>query len=699
MMSSATPNRLAEETSPYLLQHADNPVDWYPWGEAALCRSRSEDKPILLSIGYSACHWCHVMAHESFEDPAIAAIMNAHFVNVKVDREERPDIDRIYQTAHHLLTQRGGGWPLTLFLTPDQVPFFAGTYFPKSAHYGLPGFPELLQRLAEIYRERRDDIDQQNAELLGMLAQLGNRALAETPLNAMAIDRARAELSRHYDPTWGGFEAAPKFPHTASLTRLLRHWSSARLDGRDDEQALGMALHTLERMAEGGIFDHLGGGFARYSVDERWMIPHFEKMLYDNGPLLALYAQAHAATGRTDFRTVAEETAAWVMREMQAPEGGYYSSLDADSEGEEGRFYAWTRETVRDTVGEAGYPLFAARYGLDGPANFEGRWHLVGARPLAEAAAAAGFDEAAATARLTAAREHLFALRETRIRPGLDDKILTAWNALMIRGMAIAARHLNRPGYAQSAERALSFIREVLWRDGRLLATCKDGHAHLPAYLDDYAFLIDALLELLQLRWRSDEADFARTLADTLLAHFEDGEHGGFYFTADDHENLIQRPKPMADEAMPSGYGVATRALIRLGHLLGEPRYLEAADRALAAASGAIDQAPSAHCSLLDALEEQLNPTSLVILRGPSEALAPWLARSLTPFAPSRLAFAIPADADDLPAALADKPSGTTPRAYYCHGAHCAPVIDRLESLNAALREDEPAADDAAKPT
>ncbi|OBS08532.1 Thymidylate kinase [Acidihalobacter prosperus] len=667
-------------------------MDWYPWGEEALTRAREEDKPILLSIGYSACHWCHVMAHESFEDPAIAAVMNAHFINIKVDREERPDIDRIYQTAHYLLTQRGGGWPLTVFLTPDQSPFFAGTYFPKAARYGLPGFPELLGRLADIYRDRRADIDQQNAQLLGMLGRLGHGEPADAPLSAMLIDRARAELARHYDRAWGGFEAAPKFPHTASLNRLLRHWSATRLDGHEDSEALHMALHTLERMAEGGLFDHLGGGFARYSVDERWAIPHFEKMLYDNGPLLALYAQAHAITGGEDFRAAAEATARWVMREMQAPEGGYYSSLDADSEGEEGRYYVWTREAVREAVGETDFPLFAARHGLDSTPNFEGRWHLVGARPLAEAAATAGLDEATAAAHLAAARERLFALRETRVRPGLDDKILTAWNALMIRGMAIAARHLERPEYADSAERALDFVRGTLWREGRLLATCKNGHAHLPAYLDDYAFLIDALLELLQLRWRSEDAEFARALAEVLLARFEDGERGGFYFTADDHETLIQRPKPMADEAMPSGYGVATRALIRLGHLLGEPRYLEAAERALAAASGAIDQAPSAHCSLLDALEEQLSPTRLVILRGPGGMLAPWQARCLRPFAPARLAFAIPSTTESLPEALASKPAADMPQAFYCRGPQCAPAIGELPALDDALRADEPGA-------
>ncbi len=376
-------NRLDKETSPYLQQHADNPVDWYPWGEEALSRARDEDRPILLSIGYSACHWCHVMAHESFEDPEIARVMNELFVNIKVDREERPDLDRIYQTAHALLSERTGGWPLTVFLTPDQTPFFAGTYFPRESRYGLPGFPELLQRIEELYRTRRADIDQQNTSLREALGRIEARAaMSDAHLDATALDRARGELAKSFDRTHGGFGAAPKFPHPPMLNRLLRHWAATARDGRDDEPALHMVRFSLERMAEGGLYDHLGGGFARYSVDDHWMIPHFEKMLYDNGPLLALYAEAHAATGDPALARIAEETAAWVMREMQAPEGGYYSALDADSEGHEGTYYVWTQEEVREVVADDDYALFAARYGLDRPANFEGRWHLYGAAPL-----------------------------------------------------------------------------------------------------------------------------------------------------------------------------------------------------------------------------------------------------------------------------------------------------------------------------
>ena len=506
-------NHLAGETSPYLLQHAGNPVDWHPWGPEALAKAARENKPILLSVGYSACHWCHVMAHECFEDPQVAAVMNALFVNIKVDREERPDLDKIYQTAHALLTQRNGGWPLTMFLTPDgRIPFFGGTYFPKEPRYGLPGFVDLMQRVAGFYRERQADIAEQNTALLQALDSLAAPAYAPGRPSARPLDIARNQLEQHFDPVHGGFGRAPKFPHPTSLERLLRHWAATRDGGQPDERALHLATFTLERMALGGVYDQLGGGFCRYSVDDQWMIPHFEKMLYDNGPLLALYAQAYAATGDPLFARVADETAAWVMREMQAPEGGYYSTLDADSEGEEGRFYVWTPAEVRDLLG-ADYDLFARRYGLDREPNFEGHHHLHVFATAADLARESSTSEADVLRRLDAARATLLAARARRVRPGRDEKILTAWNGLMIRGMAIAARHLGRPEYALSAERALDFIRATLWRDGRLLATCKDGRAHLNAYLDDYVFLIDAILELLQVRWRDAAGGLRLTLA------------------------------------------------------------------------------------------------------------------------------------------------------------------------------------------
>ena len=495
-------NRLAAETSPYLQQHADNPVAWYPWGGEALALARREDRPILLSIGYSACHWCHVMAHESFEDPAVAGVMNRLFVNIKVDREERPDLDQIYQSAHQMLTGRAGGWPLTMFLCPDGSPFFGGTYFPKAPRYGLPGFVDLLERVAQSFRDRRGDIEEQNGRLREALAStLPAPGSAAESLDSRPLASAREHLARSFDPVHGGFGQAPKFPHPTDLSFLLRRYAA-----EGDSTARDIALSTLSRMAEGGIHDQLGGGFCRYSVDERWEIPHFEKMLYDNGLLLALYADAWAISGEALFREAVEGIAGWVVREMQSPEGGYYSSLDADSEGEEGKFYVWSKDQIRELLTTEEYRVAARRWGLDGPPNFEGRhWHLRIAAPLGE-----GEDGL-----LEAARSKLFAAREGRVRPGRDEKILTSWNALMIAGMAHAARVFGRADWLASARRALDFLRETMWRetDGshRLLATVRDGRAHLDAYLDDHAFLVDALIEVMQAEFRSEVAQHRRS--------------------------------------------------------------------------------------------------------------------------------------------------------------------------------------------
>ncbi len=681
-------NHLAQETSPYLLQHANNPVDWYPWGPTALARASREDNPILLSVGYSACHWCHVMAHECFEDPDVAAVMNELFINIKVDREERPDIDKIYQTAHSLLTQRNGGWPLTMFLTPNgQTPFFGGTYFPKEPRHGLPGFVDLMQRVAAFYRERKQDIAEQNAVLLDALGSISAPRHAAGEPVALPLDIARDSLEKQFDATHGGFGRAPKFPHPSSLERLLRHWSGSRAADAVDEQALHMAAFTLERMALGGVYDQLGGGFCRYSVDDYWMIPHFEKMLYDNGPLLALYAQAHAATGNPLFARIAHETAAWVMRDMQSPEGGYYSTLDADSEGEEGKFYVWNPNQVRELLGQD-YDLFAARFGLDREPNFEGRYHLHVFTALGDLAQRFNQSEADAAAKLDAARAELLAERNQRIWPGRDEKILTSWNGLMIRGMAIAARHLDAPEYAESAERALDFIRATLWRDGRLLATYKDGKAHLNAYLDDYVFLIDGILELLQVRWRDGDLDFALELAEVVLEHFQDPE-GGFFFTADDHETLIQRPKPVSDDAMPSGNGIAAYVLRHLGHLLGETRYLYASDRTLKSLWAVIEQNAYACTSLLLGVEEYLFPGQTIIVRGPDTDLGTWRKACATSYTPRRYTMAIPADAKALPGLLAERVAHTECIAYVCSGMQCAPPVTELPALKKMLESSE----------
>ena len=678
-------NHLANETSPYLLQHAANPVDWYPWGPDALEKAHQENKPILLSVGYSACHWCHVMAHESFEDPETAALMNRLFVNIKVDREERPDIDQIYQTAHSLLTQRPGGWPLTVFLTPDdQVPFFAGTYFPNEPRHGMPSFRELMLRIDEYLTAHEDQIRTQNSSLMTALHDM-SQTTAATAINPMPLDSARQLLERSFDATDGGFGEAPKFPHPTNIERLLRHWARSQSNGETgDRRALHMAVFTLEKMARGGLFDQLGGGFCRYSVDNHWMIPHFEKMLYDNGALLALYGEAYAATGSALFARTAQQTAAWVMREMQSAEGGYYSSLDADSEGEEGRFYVWTPDTVRALLDTDDYRLCARRYGLDRAANFEGHWHLhvyVTREQLAKDFLISHEDVDQALDRIHAA---LLQARAQRVRPGRDDKVLTAWNGLMIRGMAIAGRHLDEPAWIASAERALDFIHNTLWQDGRLLATYKDGRAHLNAYLDDYVYLVDAILELLQVRWRDGDLAFAIELAEAVLAHFSDAS-GGFFFTSDDHEQLIQRPKPNHDDATPAGNGIAAKVFGRLGHLLGETRYLEAAEGTLKSVWSGIESMPHGHTSLLVALEEALFPYQSVIIRGQGTALEQWRAQSARAYAPTRFTLAIPDNANRLPGELDARTAAQHTQAYICNGMTCSAPVSDLDTFTQQL--------------
>ena len=685
-------NRLITETSPYLLQHAHNPVDWYPWGEDALTLARREDKPILLSVGYSACHWCHVMAHESFEDAAVAAVMNDLFVCIKVDREERPDLDRIYQLAHQMLAQRPGGWPLTMFLTPDDhTPYFGGTYFPKTARHGLPAFTDLLQKIAGYYRDRRDAIQQQNAAVHDAFRRsLPVAASGDLTLDPALLDQARGELEQQYDAEHGGFGKAPKFPHPTSIERCLRHWAMAVNNGGNDLTALAIARHSLNAMANGGVYDQLAGGFCRYSVDDYWMIPHFEKMLYDNAQLLPLYTDAALALHDPLFQRIALDTAAWVMHDMQSPEGGYYSSLDADTEGHEGRYYVWQRDEIRQRLSPEEYAVVAPHYGLDRPPNFESEaWNLHVFEDTDALADTLHLEPAQIAMRLASARRKLNAARLLRVAPGRDEKILTAWNGLMIKGMAHAGRLLGRDDCIASATRAVDFLRAHLWRYGRLLATHKDGKSHLNAYLDDYAFLMDGVLELLQARWRDSDMQFLIELAEALLTHFEDREQGGFFFTADDHEKLIHRPKPAGDEAIPAGNGVAALVLLRLGHLLGETRYLDAAERTLKALYRDMARYPSGHNALLNALEEYHTPAQTVVLRGSQDALQSWITRCQQRYAPRRVLLAIPEDAHYLPGVLAERVAKDTVTAYVCAGHACAAPITMLAELDAALQTTE----------
>jgi len=676
-------NALAGETSPYLRQHSANPVDWLPWGPAALEQARRLDKPILLSIGYSACHWCHVMAHESFEDEATAALMNELFVNIKVDREERPDLDRIYQTAHQVMNQAGGGWPLTVFLAPDSHrPFFSGTYFPPEQRYGMPGFRTVLQKVAEFYQTRKNDLREYGDKLVDVLGQLqpppdrGADALSREPLGV-----ARATLQREFDGRFGGFGDAPKFPHPTNLEFLLRTWRASAASDDPDLHALYMATLTLTRMAEGGLYDQLGGGFCRYSVDAYWMIPHFEKMLYDNGQLLGVYAQSAVATGEPLFRRIAAETADWMLRDLRAPGGGFYSTLDADSEGHEGKFYVWTPEDVRALLEPMEYEVFVRRFGLDRDANFEGQWHLHVFKSLADIANELALDEQAVESRLDEARAKLLAVRNGRVWPGRDEKILTAWNGLAISGLARASRALGRDDHADAAVRAMQFLREHCWKDGRLLAVHAEGESRFPAYLDDYALLAWGLLDLLEARWDATALAWATELVEVMLARFADEDTGGFFFTADDHESLIVRPKTFSDDATPAGNGVAARLLIRLGYLLGETRYIDAAEATLRAARAAIERYPHGHGSLLMALEEFTEPPLVIVLRGPTDEIETWRSEVDKLFDPHRMIIGVPGDARDLPPALADKKPMQGTVAYLCRGMTCSEPVRTLGAL------------------
>ena len=675
-MPKHTKNSLANETSPYLLQHANNPVDWYAWNEEALNKAVEEDKPILLSIGYSACHWCHVMAHESFEDVETAEIMNANFINIKVDREERPDIDKIYQTAQQMLTQKTGGWPLTMFLTPkDHIPFFGGTYFPLESKFGLPGFKGLLTRIADFYQQERESITAQNDSFLLSLQSMNQQVAPDeiAVLNAEPLETATQQLHQSFDLQFGGFGSAPKFPHPSNLEHLLRqHLKNNCIKN----QAINMVDLTLSKMAFGGLYDQLGGGFYRYSVDREWMIPHFEKMLYDNALLLTLYSQTWQITKEPLYQDIAAGTADWVIDEMQSSEGGYYSSLDADSEGEEGKFYAWDKDEVSELLSEGEFTTFAKHYGLDQGPNFEGKWHL---RVMQKTT------EKETLQLLKQAKVKLLQQRAMRIRPGCDDKILTSWNALMIKGMATAAFTFNNDRYLASAEKALEFIHQNLCTDGKLLATYREGKAHLNAYLDDYAFLIDAILAFLQCRWDQKWLGIAIQLADELLDSFEDKEHGGFFFTSHDHEKLIQRSKSFTDDSLPSGNGVAASVLGRLGHLLGDSRYLQASESTLRAAWSSIERYPSAHNALLHALEENISPAKRVIILGNTESTSEWLEKYREGCNPFDNLMILPTNVSELPGILSEYDTDRTPVAYICEGHTCQEPIFNLDLIGKNL--------------
>ena len=700
---SNTKNMLSNESSPYLLQHADNPVHWMPWSEESLALAEQQDKPILLSIGYSACHWCHVMAHESFEDIETAEQMNQRFINIKVDKEERPDLDKIYQNAHSLLTERPGGWPLTVFLTPDtRMPIFAGTYFPKESKHGLPAFKTLMQHISDAWTSRKQDIDKQSSSLQQTYQRIYEASKPVTnDLISSPIDTARSQVAKQFDARNGGFSRAPKFPHPSILNFCIAHWSHTQKSDQieqADSQVLHFALFSLEKMAEGGLFDHLGGGFCRYSTDELWMIPHFEKMLYDNGPLLSLYSEAWKITGNLLFFDAASETANWVIREMQAADGGYYAAQDADSEGHEGKFFVWQKdeletlldeslinEHIKDTIQPGSIELFRQRFGLDRAENFEGQWHLHGYLKESELASKTGQSEAALHQQFKLIRQHLFQQREKRIHPGTDTKILCAWNGLMMHGMSRAGRLLQQPHYIESAYKAACFIKKQCWNDNQLYASYKDGKASLNAYLDDYAFLIYGLLELLQSKWDNDLYDWSLKLADRMLDEFEDADYGGFFFTGHHHESLIQRVKTFSDDAIPSGNAIAAYALNRLGQLSANTHYIDAAERCLKSAWTSIEHTPVANCALLTALNEFLNPPDTLVIRHQVQSSDDWPTLAAMQNLPFTQVFSIAADTEIHPT-LKDKAASNSNLAYLCAGTKCYEPMKTTAELESYLR-------------
>ncbi|MBO0798298.1 MAG: thioredoxin domain-containing protein [Blastocatellia bacterium] len=680
-------NRLINETSPYLLQHAHNPVEWYPWGEEALARARAEDKPVHLSIGYSACHWCHVLAHESFENEATAELLNENFINIKVDREERPDLDAIYMNAVQMMTG-SGGWPLTIFMTPDGRPFYGGTYFPPVDRYGMPGFPRLLVAIADAYQTRRNELEQSAGELLGQLERVDKISRQEGELETAILDEAAGRLLHSLDPKDGGFGGKPKFPPSMTLTFLLRHYRRTR-----DESALRGVELTLEKMARGGIYDQLGGGFHRYSVDEKWLVPHFEKMLYDNALLSRVYLDAFLATGNPFYRRIATETLDYVRREMMGPEGGFYSSQDADSEGEEGKFFVWTPGEVAALLGEEDARLFCRYYDVSEGGNFESHSILHVPDEIAAIAKLMGVTKERLTEALERGRSVLFTAREQRIKPQRDEKMLTGWNALMMRSFAEAARVLGRSDYLEVAVRNADFLLTYLRRDGRLLRTYKDGESKLNGYLEDYAYLIDGLLALYEATFAQRWFVEARALAERMIEGFWDSEDGGFFFTSSDHEQLITRTKDFYDNAIPSGNSVAAHVLLRLSLFTGEDRYRRLAEEILKLLKNVLLRAPSAFGHLLCALDLCLaSPCEIAIAGDPAaEETKALLAEVFGSYLPNKVvALAAPGDLKQEIKLLENRAEvDGKATAYVCHNFYCEAPVTSPEQLKVILRNKE----------
>jgi uncharacterized protein len=684
-------NRLAHETSPYLLQHRDNPVDWFAWGDEAIQKARREQKPIFLSIGYSACHWCHVMEHESFENGAIAQTLNEHFVSIKVDREERPDLDQIYMNAVQMLTGRGG-WPMSVFLTPELKPFYGGTYWPPQSSRGMPGFDQILAAVVDAWQNRREQALVAADQLTTELQKVGSVGDGDAALSMELIDGAVNQLRRAFDQTYAGFGQAPKFPHPMDLRLLLAIYQRTKQPG-----LLDMVRLTLDRMAAGGIYDHLGGGFCRYSTDARWLVPHFEKMLYDNALLGRAYLDAYLVTGEPSYARVVRETLDYVLRDMTDPAGGFYSTEDADSEGEEGRFYTWTPDEIEAVMGEARGTTFGRVYDVTDSGNFEGRSILHLPKTVEQCATLLKQMPEKLAQELKRSKADLLAARQMRVRPSRDDKVIVAWNGLMIDAMARAGAGLGEPRYVAAADAAASFILQHVCReDGRLLHTWRGGTAKLDAYLDDYAALANALVTLYEATLNEQRIDEAVRLMDVVLTEFADPRGGGFFYTASDHEQLLTRTKELTDSSTPSGNALAATALLRLGKLLGRADYLDAAEATLMAAAPVMERAPMAAGQMLFALNFHLGPAYELALVGDAansevQAALPAIGRRYLPRAvfAARLSQAgsQPARTAHLDELFASKasPDGQ-PVLYVCQNFACQEAAIGLAAIDAKLR-------------
>jgi hypothetical protein len=676
------PNKLIDENSPYLLQHANNPVDWYPWGEEALAKARTENKPIFLSIGYAACHWCHVMEHESFEDPETAALMNENFVNIKVDREERPDLDSIYMQATTAMTG-SGGWPMSVFLTPDLRPFYAGTYFPPVRRYNMPAFKDVLQSLTKVWREERDEVDRVGSQNLQHIQpqMLGK---TEDSLGPDTLEAATQALLESYDWGYGGWGSAPKFPQPMSIEFLLRR---ALIDSPQPEQILKAATHALDSMSRGGMYDVVGGGFSRYSVDNFWRTPHFEKMLYDNAQLALAYLHGYLVTGEVNYRWVCEETLDFILREMTHPDGGFYSSLDADSEGEEGKFYVWTHDEIESSLG-SDFEFFKAAYGITLQGNWEGKTILQRALDDSSLAARFKLDRETVHSKLSEAHSRLLEVRSARVRPGTDDKILVMWNALALMAFAEAGRYLDRKDYLDAAVRNARFLLDNLYITDRLLRSWREGKAKHNAYLEDYAGLVLALLALYQSDRNTEWYKMALILADQMVVHFTD-PNGGFFDTRDDHEALLVRPKDNQDNATPSGNALAVTALLQLATYGDRNTWRSTAEDMLASIQNALLRYPTSFAQWLSAADFAVGPTrEVAIIGNPDDAQTNALVRTLWKSYRPRQVTAISAypPGPGSPALLIDRPLlNNQPTAYVCQGFVCLQPVNSSDEMEAQL--------------